>query len=113
MASIEEIEDELENIEELCIEDKVDALTISVGTLHKKIDRLLAMLDSRENKKMKDRLRIKQKRDEENASQAAAAGKIVVDRSRARCTQIQDFRTSFGRTSCSRLAMRASFCAGS
>ena len=80
MASIEEIEDEVENIEEWCIEDKVDALAISVGTLHKKLDRMLAMLDSRENKKMKDRLRIKQKRDEENASQAAAAGKIVVDR---------------------------------
>ena len=80
MASIEELEDEVENIEELCIEDKVDSLAISIGTLHKKIDRLLAMLDSRENKKMKDRLRIKQKRDEENASQAAAAGKIVVDR---------------------------------
>ena len=29
---------------------------------------------------MKDRLRIKQKRDEENATQAAAAGKVVVDR---------------------------------
>ena len=78
MASIEEIEDEVENIEEWCIEDKVDALAISV--LHKKLDRMLAMLDSRENKKLKDRLRIKQKRDEENATQAAAAGKIVVDR---------------------------------
>ena len=41
---------------------------------------MLAMLDSKENKKLKDRLRIKQKRDEENATQAAAAGKIVVDR---------------------------------
>ena len=51
-----------------------------MGTIHKKLDRLLAILDSKENKKMKDRMRIKQKRDEENAAEAAEAGKIVVDR---------------------------------
>ena len=64
----------------MCIEDKVDALAKAVGALHAKVDRLLAILDSKEHKKMKDRLRIKQKRDEENATQAAAAGKVVVDR---------------------------------
>ena len=71
---------EIEEVEDLCIEDKVDALATSVGALHAKVDRLLAILDSKEHKKMKDRLRIKQKRDEENATQAAAAGKVVVDR---------------------------------
>ena len=71
---------EIEEVEDLCIEDKVDALAKAVGALHAKVDRLLAILDSKEHKKMKDRLRIKQKRDEENATQAAAAGKIVVDR---------------------------------
>ena len=74
MAGIDEIE------ADLCLEDKVDNLATSMGTIHKKLDRLLAILDSKENKKMKDRLRIKQKRDEENAAQAVAAGKIVVDR---------------------------------
>jgi hypothetical protein len=74
MAGVDEIE------AELCLEDKVDNLANSMGTIHKKLDRLLAILDSKENKKMKDRLRIKQKRDEENAAQALAAGKVVVDR---------------------------------
>ena len=80
MASTEGAELEDLCVEELCLEDKVDALALSVGMIHKKMDRLLAMLDSKENKKMKDRVRIKQKRDEENAAQAVAAGKIVVDR---------------------------------
>ena len=74
----------MEGVEEVeaapCIEDKVDNLATSMGTIHKKLDRLLAILDSKENKKMKDRMRIKQKRDEENAAEAAEAGKIVVDR---------------------------------
>ena len=74
MEGIEEVE------AESCLEDKVDDLATSMGTIHRKLDRLLAILDSKENKKMKDRMRIKQKRDEENAAEAAAAGKIVVDR---------------------------------
>ena len=46
MAGVDEIE------AELCLEDKVDNLATSMGTIHKKLDRLLAILDSKENKKM-------------------------------------------------------------
>ena len=66
--------------EDDCIDSKVDKLTDSVSAMHKKLDRLLAILDARENKKQKDRIRIKQKRDEASAGEARQAGKIVVDR---------------------------------
>ena len=69
-----------EDAEPECIDSKVEALAEALCKVHTKLDRVLAILDSKEHKKMKDRIRIKQKRDEENAAQAHAAGKIVVDR---------------------------------
>ena len=69
-----------EEVEPECIDSKVEALAKALGKVHTKLDRVLAILDSKEHKKLKDRIRIKQKRDEENAAQAHAAGKIVVDR---------------------------------
>ena len=63
-----------------CLDSKVDKLTESLSAVHKKLDRLLAILDARENKKQKDRVRIKQKRDEASAREATQEGKIVVDR---------------------------------
>ena len=69
-----------EEVEPECIDSKVEALAEALDKVHTKLDRVLAILDSKEHKKLKDRIRIKQKRDEENAAQAHAAGKIVVDR---------------------------------
>ena len=69
-----------EEVEPECIDSKVEALAKALDKVHTKLDRVLAILDSKEHKKLKDRIRIKQKRDEENAAQAHAAGKIVVDR---------------------------------
>ena len=62
------------------LDSKIEALTESIASVHVKLNRMLAILDSRENKRQKDRKRIKQKRDEENANEARQAGKIVVDR---------------------------------
>ena len=69
-----------EEVEPECIDSKVEALAKALDKGHTKLDRVLAILDSKEHKKLKDRIRIKQKRDEENAAQAHAAGKIFVDR---------------------------------
>ena len=66
--------------EPVSMDSKIEALTESLASVHVKLNRMLAILDSRENKRQKDRKRIKQKRDEENASEARQAGKIVVDR---------------------------------
>ena len=79
MASTKPDEPESDS-EPMCIEDRLGSLEACIGKIDSKIDRLLAILDAKENKKLKDRMRIKHKRDEENAAQARAAGKIVVDR---------------------------------
>ena len=76
MAGTEEVvEDEPE-----CIGIRMDALAKKIDANATMLQRVLAILDKTEHKKKKDRDRIKQKRDEENAAQARAAGKIVVDR---------------------------------
>ena len=79
MASTKPDEPESDS-EPMCIEDRLGSLEACIGKIDSKIDRLLAILDAKENKKLKDRMRIKHKRDEENAAQARAAGKIVVER---------------------------------
>ncbi len=50
-----------------------------LGAIEAKLDRLLALLDAKEQKKQKDRVRIKEKRDEEAAEAAMLAGKLVVE----------------------------------
>ena len=50
-----------------------------LGSIEEKLDRLLALLDAKEQKKQKDRVRVKKKRDEEAAAAAIVEGKIVVD----------------------------------
>ena len=50
-----------------------------LGAIEAKLDRLLALLDAKELKKQKDRVRIKEKRDEEAAAAAILAGKLVVE----------------------------------
>ena len=45
-----------------------------------KLDRLLAILDAKEHKKLQDRERIKSKRDDDAAEAAKRRGAIVVDR---------------------------------
>ena len=113
MASTEGAEREDLCVEELCLEDKVDALALSVGMIHKKMDRLLAMLDSKENKKMKDRVRIKQKRDRRTRRRRWLPARSWGTASRAPCTPIPGFHISGGHTSCWSLGTRTSSCAGS
>ena len=50
-----------------------------LGSIEEKLDRLLALLDAKEQKKQKDRVRVKKKRDEEAAAAAILAGKLVVE----------------------------------
>ena len=50
-----------------------------LGAIESKLDRLLALLDAKEQKKQKDRARVKEKRDEEAAAAALLEGKLVVD----------------------------------
>ena len=45
-----------------------------------KLDRILAILDAKEHKKLQDKDRVKAKRDEEAAADAKRRGVIVVDR---------------------------------
>ena len=103
MAGTEEVvEDEPE-----CIGIRMDALAKKIAANATMLQRVLAILDKTEHKKKKDRDRIKQKRDEENAAQARAAGKIVVDRLEG------TLHTDPRRTSCSSFGTRASSCGGS
>ena len=102
-----------EDAEPECIDSKVEALAEALCKVHTKLDRVLAILDSKEHKKMKDRIRIKQKRDEENAAQAHAAGKIVVDRLQGTLHTDPRLPYKLWRTSCSSSTTRASSRAGS
>ena len=83
-----------------------------LGAIEAKLDRLLALLDAKELKKQKDRVRIKEKRDEEAAAAAILAGKLVWRTSRARWNSTRGSRTTSGRTSCSNFAKATTFCAG-
>jgi hypothetical protein len=50
-----------------------------LGAIEEKLDRLLGLLDAKEQKKQKDRSRVKHKRDEEASAAALVEGKIVVE----------------------------------
>jgi len=77
-----------------------------------KLDRILAILDAKELKKLQDKDRIKSKRDEEAVADAKRRGVIVVDRLMARLIPIAGCPTKSGRTSAWSLTMRSTSCAG-
>lgn len=62
------------------MDSKLDLVLSKLDRNNKKLDRLLSILDARENKKQKDRERIKKKREQEATKIARERGAIVVDK---------------------------------
>lgn len=64
------------------MDEKMDEIISKLDRNHKLLNRLLSILDARENKKQKDRERIKLKREQEATKHARERGAIVVDKLR-------------------------------